>query len=387
MGVAVISNNINEAQSQHVDVLRRVLIAASGSGGHLIPAVQIAQQIKALSPGTSVEFVGVGKPLEETLVVAKGFSRHTLPLVAVKNRGIIGLISFLFTLPKALILTYKLIKKTNPDIVVGVGGYVSVLPILVARFFGIPTWIHEAELYPGLANKVLSYFADNCSLAFAESKIGGRCRPVVTGHPVRSELATVDRSSIPRGVPERLLVLGGSQGARGLDSALSELATLLAEKKLEVVHQAREDQVSKVQAAYLAAGVKAHVVSFIDNMAGAFAWCDIIVSRSGAGSVAEIASVNRPTIFVPYPFQQGTHQTDNAKTLVYAQKALLVEESRDESKRSEFVQKLREAIIELCASANFVRMKKEWYEPRGLQAANRIAEGVLAAANITRPAV
>jgi UDP-N-acetylglucosamine--N-acetylmuramyl-(pentapeptide) pyrophosphoryl-undecaprenol N-acetylglucosamine transferase len=210
------------------------------------------------------------------------------------------------------------------------------------------------------------------SVAFDETRSKGRARLQVTGHPVRQELRTIDRTTVREGAPSHLLVLGGSQGARGLDAAVPEIAPLLAEKGISVVHQSRPEEAQNVATAYRNAKVSAHVVSFIDDMPGAYEWADIIVSRAGASSVAEIGCVNRPAIFVPYPFQQGTHQTDNAKSLVFRQKALLVEETQPD-----FARRLKEALTELLVPANFVRMKEAPFEPRGLDAGARIAKGIL----------
>jgi UDP-N-acetylglucosamine--N-acetylmuramyl-(pentapeptide) pyrophosphoryl-undecaprenol N-acetylglucosamine transferase len=261
----------------------------------------------------------------------------------------------------------------KPDVVVGVGGYVSVLPVIVARMRGIPTWTHEAELHPGLANRVLAHFADWMSVAFPETAVGGRVKLEITGHPVRPELGNVNRNRMPEdGKPKHLLVLGGSQGARGLDEAVKDVASLLGEQKVEVVHQCREEHMEQVARDYAAHKVPAHVVSFIDDMAGAYEWSDVIISRAGASSVAEIGCVNRPAIFVPYPYQQGTHQTDNAKTLVEKNKALLVEE-----KEPEFGRRLREALSKILSPDTFKSMKEAPYDPKGLNAADAIAKGIL----------
>jgi UDP-N-acetylglucosamine--N-acetylmuramyl-(pentapeptide) pyrophosphoryl-undecaprenol N-acetylglucosamine transferase len=157
-----------------------------------------------------------------------------------------------------------------------------------------------------------------------------------------------------------------------LDNAVTGLGDLLCERGVEVVHQCRPGNSEVVIDAYRAANVKASVVPFIDDMAGAYQWSDIIISRSGAGSVAEISCVNRPTIFVPYPFQQGTHQSDTAKTLARINKAVVVEETQPE-----FPRRLREAILELLKPEVFSAMKEAPSELRGLDAAEVIARGIL----------
>jgi len=351
---------------------KRIIVAASGTGGHLIPAMHIVQALKTAEPSCVVEFIGAGRPLEEKLIVDKGFTRHTIASAGVTRRRLTGVVQFLFRFPKGVSQILSLYRSFKPDVVVGVGGYVSVLPVIVARLKGIPTWIHEAERNPGLANKVLGYFADTMSTAFTDTKTRGRAKIVHTGHPVREELRGVDRMSIRDDAPKHLLILGGSQGARGLDEAVPQLAPVLASHKIEVVHQCRPDAMDLVVNSYRASGVAAHVVSFIDDMAGAYQWSDVIISRAGASSVAEISCVNRPTIFVPYPFQQGTHQTDNAQVLVDKKKALLVEETQPE-----FAARLKDALENLLNPSVFREMKEVAVESPSTQAAQAIAEGIL----------
>ena len=355
----------------------RILVAASGSGGHLVPALHIMRAIKSVEPTAVVEFIGAGRPLEDKIIVGAGFTRHLIAAAGVKGKSPLALLKLAFVLPKGVLQSFRLFRRFRPDAVVGVGGYVSVLPIVLARLMRIATWAHEAELHPGLANRFLGYFADTISTAFSETRIRGRAKIVFTGHPVRPELREVERNPAGRGIPTRLLVLGGSQGARSLDNAVTGLGDLLCERGVEVVHQCRPDNSEVVINAYRATKVKASVVPVIDDMAGASQWSDIIISRSGAGSVAEISCVNRPTIFVPYPFQQGTHQSDNAKTLARINKAVVVEETQPE-----FPRRLREAILELLKPEVFSAMKEAASELRGLDAAEVIARGILSARSV-----
>jgi UDP-N-acetylglucosamine--N-acetylmuramyl-(pentapeptide) pyrophosphoryl-undecaprenol N-acetylglucosamine transferase len=355
----------------------RILVAASGSGGHLIPALHIMRAIKARQPNAVVECIGSGRPLEEKIIIGNGFTRHVIKASGIKRRGVLGVLRFVLVLPVALLQCIGLFRRFKPDVVVGVGGYVSVLPVVVARLMRIPTWAHEAELHPGLANRVLGYFAKSISTAFAETEIRGGAKLIFTGHPVRPELKGVDRTSVRPGGPKHLLVLGGSQGAQGLDQAISEFGALLDERGVEVVHQCRPENAELVVNAYRAAKVHASVVSFIDDMAGAYEWSDVIISRAGASSVAEISCVNRPTIFVPYPFQQGTHQTDNARALATQNKALIVEETQPE-----FGRRLRDALASILSEDTFRAMKNAPCEPRGLEAADAIARGILAASGL-----
>lgn len=350
----------------------RVLIAASGTGGHLMPAVQIAKALQRLEPSAQIEFVGSGRALEAKIVDAAGFRRHVLSTSGVKGRGVVGALQFIAGFPRAWFQVRKLIRDFHPSVIVGVGGYVSVLPVLSGWLSGIPTWVHEAELKPGLANNLLCRVASRTSVAFHDARMPSAARIERTGHPIRSDLQSL-RGRMPVGeFPRRALILGGSQGADAIDRACVELASVFREKGTEVWHQCRPENVEFVAAGYKEAGVAARVEPFIDNMCEAYAWADFAISRAGAGAVMEIEAVNLPTIFVPYPFAQGNHQSANARTLVLKQKALLVEEGPD------FVSRLRQAVGSFFSGGLFSQMAARPADLRSLDAAETIARGVLA---------
>ena len=351
-----------------------MLIAAGGTGGHIFPALEIGRAFQRLSlqsvlPPVRVEFLGSGRPLEKQLLAAAGFARHEVPIVGLQNRGLSGLLEFMRLLPGAAWAVWRLLSAYRPHVVLGVGGYVSVLPVITARLRGIPAWIHEAELKPGLANYCLSFFAAKISSAFKEAKMPFAYKVVYTGHPVREELKEI-RAKARR--PERaqhVLVLGGSQGARTLDTALPALAPFLKEQGLEIWHQSRPENVAQVLKAYQASGILARVSAFIDDIVEAYDWADIIISRSGAGTVMEIGVVDKPAIFVPYPFAQGGHQKANALTLVNQGKALLVEEGEA------FEARLKEALTKLIEPEFYKEMQLRFFPGRCTTAAATIAQG------------
>jgi UDP-N-acetylglucosamine--N-acetylmuramyl-(pentapeptide) pyrophosphoryl-undecaprenol N-acetylglucosamine transferase len=351
------------------DARVRVLIAASGSGGHLLPAVFIANAIQKEAPNAEIQFVGSGRPLEEKVIVARGFKRTVVELTGLKGLGVVGLFKFLVRLPKALLSVWRLLGEFRPHVVIGVGGYVSVLPVLAARLRGIPTWIHEAELNPGMANSFLGRFSSRVSVAYEKTTIGSSGSRVHTGHPVRPEMADVKPVSTE--APKNLLVLGGSQGAKSLDRTLASLAPKLKELGVNVMHQSRADQVSGLEEAYGRAGVQAKVFSFTDDMVGAYSWSDVIVARSGAGLVLEIGVSGRPAIFVPLPNSQGGHQIINAEMLEKPGRALIVLEGDD------FEGRLLGALSGILKPDNYRKMCAVRIESRGLTAAGAIAKGVL----------
>lgn len=347
----------------------RVLIAASGSGGHLLPAVWIASALKeqAHKQGfkIEIEFVGSGRPLESKIVDSAGYKRHVVQTVGVVGRGFKGLLQFISSLPLALLQAIRIIRNFNPDLVIGVGGYASVLPVTTAALLAKKTWIHEAELHPGLANRLLSLFADRISCGFKETKLWSS-RTVYTGHPLRADIDQVLSRKVGSEI-RNLLVLGGSQGARSLDLALKHATAELKRLGLKVVHQTRPENQSELKAAYEAAQIEHQVVSYITDMPKAYSESDVIISRSGAASVAEIARIGRPAILVPLPTSQADHQRINAQFLVKAGRALLVEEGEA------FEARLIEALNEIVNPERYKQLESAILQLPENDAATQIA--------------
>jgi UDP-N-acetylglucosamine--N-acetylmuramyl-(pentapeptide) pyrophosphoryl-undecaprenol N-acetylglucosamine transferase len=348
----------------------RVLIAASGSGGHLLPAAAVAAALQ--EKGAIVEFVGSGRPLEEKIIGSAGLKRHVIRTVGLKSRGVKGALEFAYTLPLALWQTQRLLSTFRPQVVVGVGGYVSVLPVLLAAMQSIPTWIHEAELHAGMANGFLSRFVTKVSLAFKDAQLPSMQAAVYTGHPIRSSIAAVQKTFPAQ--PSNLLIVGGSQGAKSLDAAAALVGRIAAARGFKVRHQVRPENVLVVQKSYREVGCSAEVVSFIDDMAQAYAWADLLLCRAGAGTVMEVEALGIPAIFVPYPHAQADHQTANARTLACKGKALIIKEG------DSFLEDLENAINTLFEAAQYQKMLSAPVERRSLQAAKTIAEGVLSLA-------
>lgn len=348
----------------------RILIAAGGTGGHIFPALHVAKAIAELSPGSQVAFIGSGRPLEEKLIDGNGYRRFVLPATRVMQQGLGGVFKFLFSLPSNLAAVRRLFREFKPDVVVGMGGYVSVMPVMVARLSGIPTWIHEAEIAPGLANKLLGIFSTKVSIAFQTTKMLRPRELIYTGHPVRPELAGIAQTPFaPQ--PQRLLIIGGSQGARAIDEAFIQLAPELKRMAVIVHHQTRPENVETLRRAYADAGVDASVVPFITDMAEAYRNCDLVVSRAGAGAVFELLVVNRPAIVVPYPFAQGGHQEGNARVLVASGKGILVTEGE------RFPERILGALEVMTDPEKYREMRASHVNLKPLGAAKEIASGVL----------
>ncbi len=349
-----------------------ILVTASGSGGHLFPAAFIIQAIKELNASTTIRFIGSGRELEREIVGARGVPLDAIDVVGLKNRGIRGILQFLWKLPSALFCTRRLLNQIQPDVVIGVGGYATVLPVLLARLRGVPTWIHEAERRPGLANYLLSFVATRVSVAFEDTVLPLPKKKVFTGHPLRPDLVELADKAPQFGLPLHVLVLGGSQGADSMDRAMIDIAPQLSVQDCEILHQARPSNVEFVRAGYREAGCKAQVIPFIADMKEAFRWAHLVVSRSGAGSVMEIGVVNRPAILVPFPFSQGNHQEVNANLLAERGKAIVVSEG------DAFPSRLHAAILKLSDPTEYRAMVERPAMDRSKCAARTIAQQAMA---------
>ena len=358
----------------------RFMIAASGSGGHLFPAVFIAQALQELDSNCEILFVGSGRPLEAQIIDARGFKRVVISFVGIKNRGLKGLLQALSMFPRAFFQSWRHHRAFRPSVVVGVGGYASVLPVLIGKLRGVPSWIHEAELEPGTANKFLGRFVNVCSTVFPGVKIPG-CRDIrFTGHPLRPELASVPQLANDLARPQHLLILGGSQGSTSIDRAFLSLASTLKSLGLKIWHQCRSENQQLLEKGYAMAGVEARVQPFIENMTEAYSWAEAVVGRSGAASVLELDYVRRPAILVPYLHAQGNHQLTNALTLVDAGKALLVQEQRAEEgdpERRLLAKRLEEALFQICDPAKFQQLKESLSHSRKMDGAHEIAKQLL----------
>lgn len=346
----------------------KVLVAAGGTGGHLFPARHIAQALKAENPESQIEFIGSGRPLEEKIIDSQGFRRHVIETAGVKGLGTKGMLKFALSFPQAVCSVSRLLSSFQPDVVIGVGGYVTVVPVLLAALRGIPTMIHEAEIHPGMANAFLARFVKRITVSFAQATIRPASKVVVTGQPVRAEMKRF--LSQPPHLPEKprkLLVVGGSLGARAIDQGMCDISPYLAEQGFVIVHQTRPESRDQVERVYQEAGVSAHVLSFIDQIDDAYAEADIIIARAGASTVMELTVVNRPVIFVPFPFAQDDHQTRNAQVLVEQGKALLIAEGVG------FSERLRGALEELLTPGVYHRMVERPVTNRTIDAASHIA--------------
>ncbi len=305
----------------------RLLLAGGGTGGHLFPAVALAEQLKKEEPHAEVLFVGTERGLEYRLLPPLGWPLRTISMSGWAGLGVAARCKALAGLARSLGESRRILKEFRPDVVVGVGGYASVPVLLAARLAGVPCLIHEQNAWPGLANRLLGRWARRICLSFPDAARGFRGgRTVVTGNPVRSAMEACPE--LPGG-ETLLLVFGGSHGARAINRAmLAALPQLDAWRgSLQIVHQTGASEVDGVRAGYLQAGWNdVKVEPFIDDMAAAYSRAWLVVCRAGATTLAELSACGRPAVLIPYPHAANNHQVANAAALAAKGAAIMIEE-------------------------------------------------------------
>ena len=303
----------------------RVILAGGGTGGHVIPALAIAQEL-VRSYQAQVQFVGTPRGIENRLVPAAGFSLQLVKVGALKNVSLTTRLKTSFDLPRAIWSAGRILNEFRPDVVIGVGGYASGPAMLAAILRYIPTLAFEPNVVPGFANRIVGRRVSAAAVHFEETAQYFR-NAVVTGVPVREAFFHIPRHR-PDGRPT-LLVFGGSQGAHAINQAMIESAPGLKAKlpSIHVIHQTGERDYNDVLTAYQQMGLSAEVSKFIEDMPAVFGRADLLVCRSGASTVAEIAAAGKPAVFIPFPRAADDHQNVNARALERAGAAVVIEES------------------------------------------------------------
>lgn len=303
----------------------RAILAGGGTGGHVIPALAIADQLKK-SYGAEVMFIGTARGIENRLVPAAGYPLQLVRVGALKNVSLTTRLKTAFDLPRALWDAGRMLNEFAPDVVIGVGGYASGPAMLSAVVKHIPTLAFEPNVIPGFANRMVAHFVSGAAVHFEETAKYFR-HAEVTGVPVRHAFFDIPPK---RGGAPTLLVFGGSQGAHAINEAMFRcLPTLLREApSIHIIHQTGERDYNDARAAYSSVAEAAEVFKFIEDMPAAFARADLVVCRSGASTVAEIAAAGKPAVFVPFPRAADDHQRVNAEALARHGAAVVVEESK-----------------------------------------------------------
>lgn len=298
------------------------LIMAGGTGGHIFPGLAVAHALR--ERGWQVHWLGAPASMEARLVPPQGFALETIDFSGVRGKGIKTLALLPWRLLKALGQALAVVRRVQPDVVVGLGGYISFPGGMAAWLSGKPLVLHEQNSVPGMANKLLARVAKQVFTAFPNVFAQGHW----VGNPLRAAFLQHPEPTqrfAGRSGPLRLLVVGGSLGAKALNDVVPQALALLAPGQRPIVtHQSGAAQIEALQQNYAAAGVQATLTPFIDDTAQAFADADIIVCRAGASTVTEIAAIGAAAVFVPFPAAVDDHQTANARFLVDAGAAWLL---------------------------------------------------------------
>lgn len=300
---------------------KKVMLMAGGTGGHIYPALACAE--KLAEKGFDVEWIGSAGGMEEKLVTQHDIPLHTLSIKGVRGKGALGILLAPWRIAHSIGQAVAILKRSKPDLVLGMGGFVAGPGGVAAKLLGIPLLIHEQNAVAGTTNKVLAKLANTCLQAFDGALTGG----ITVGNPVRGAILEQQvrdvRDDAAR--PLRLLVVGGSLGAKALNEAVPALLQQWPHnQRLDVWHQTGAKNFDAVVAHYQELGVEARVDAYIDNMSQAYYWADVVICRAGAMTVSELAIAGLPSILIPYPHAIDDHQTHNARSLERAEAAVLL---------------------------------------------------------------
>lgn len=307
--------------------MEKVLLTTGGTGGHIFPALAVAEALRRRHPQVRILFAGSQYGPEARLAAQAGLEFVGLPVRGLVGRGWRGLAAAA-GMAAACGSAVRLMRRFRPDVAAGFGGYAAFAPLLAARLCGVPCVLHEQNAVAGASNRLLGRLADTVCLSLEATQgfVPEKC--VLTGNPVRAAVAAVGERPRAFG-SRRLLIMGGSQGAHALNVYVMERLTLLREAGVEVRHQTGKRDHDTVRAAYVAAGFDESCVSpFIDDMASAYAWADVAFCRAGATTVAELCAAGLPAVLVPFPHAAHDHQRSNAVALSQAGAARWLAEDR-----------------------------------------------------------
>ncbi|MBV9575004.1 MAG: undecaprenyldiphospho-muramoylpentapeptide beta-N-acetylglucosaminyltransferase [Gammaproteobacteria bacterium] len=308
--------------------LQKVLVMAGGTGGHIFPGLAVAECLK--ERGISVEWLGTQQGLEAQLVPQAGISLHFIRIAGLRGKGIKPLLFAPFKIIGAIKDAIRVIKTINPDIVIGMGGFVSGPGGVAAWLMRCPLIIHEQNAKAGLTNKILSLFSARTLQGFPAA-FKANTKVVTIGNPVRSDIVNLpppsERLSLHK-PPFRLLVLGGSLGAQALNELVPQaIAQLPLADRPVILHQAGNKHIDLTKKQYEAMGVTVTLQAFVKDMAEAYGWADMVLCRAGALTVAELCVAGLGAIFVPFPHAVDDHQTENAHFMVKHEAALCIKQS------------------------------------------------------------
>ncbi len=308
----------------------RVVFAGGGTGGHLFPGIALAKEFEARFPGSRILFVSSGRPIEEKVLSKTGYETAFIQVSGIKGKSLWAKFKSAMILPKGVLTAVALLRKFKPHVVMGLGGYSAGPVILGAWMLGIHRAICEQNQVPGITNKILARFSDRIYVAYTNTPLKAAPEKIrVFGNPVRREIIeSLQKAGNDSGGLQKVftvLILGGSQGAHGLNTALVEaVGHLNHPEQYRFIHQTGEADSAMVQRAYDEKKISHTTVPFFEDMASLYRQADLVVCRSGATTLAEVAIAGCAVIFVPFPHAADNHQVFNAKPLVEAGAAEMI---------------------------------------------------------------
>lgn len=305
----------------------RLLLTGGGTGGHLFPAVASAEKFQQIHPGSEVLFVGTKRKIDTKSLALYGFHSESIVCYGLKGKSVVELLKAVCVLPISLFQALRILLRFKPDVILGVGGYVTGPVVAAGKLLRIPAVIHEQNSIPGLANRALAKFADKICLSLPGSEAYFSSEKVrITGNPVRKNIleSAAKQESRVDGT-KTLLVLGGSQGAKPVNELVTKAVcsvTSDVRRNFKIIHQTGEKDAERVTEIYTKHGVDAEVKAFFSDMSEVYEQADLVVSRAGATSLAEMSVLGKPSILIPYPYAADNHQEKNGEYYVGGKGAL-----------------------------------------------------------------
>jgi UDP-N-acetylglucosamine--N-acetylmuramyl-(pentapeptide) pyrophosphoryl-undecaprenol N-acetylglucosamine transferase len=307
--------------------IKKITITTGGTGGHVIPGIALAQAL--IKKGIEVNWLGSKSGIESTLVAKAGIDINYINAYRVKNQNVFKKILALVCFMPSIFAARSILKKNKPDLIISMGGFVAVTGSLAARTLGIPIIIHEQNAVMGMANRTLSHLASKVITAFPDTH--DHKKLIQLGNPLRNNLLQLTPPQTryeQRQGKIRLLILGGSGGAAQFNKIItSVLADIRKDLRPQIWHQTGKEKLQTITDLYAEKGVKAQIDGFIDDIGAAYAWADLVISRSGAISVSEIAAAGIAAILVPYPHAANKHQHANARHITSTDGAIIIEQA------------------------------------------------------------
>lgn len=334
---------------------KTALVMAGGTGGHIFPGLAVAQALR--EQGWKVHWLGAPGSMEERLVPPQGFPLETIDFSGVRGKGLLTLALLPLRLLKAFAQAWAVVRRVRPDVVIGLGGYISFPGGMMATLAGKPLILHEQNSVAGMANKVLANVASRVFCAFPNALPGAQW----VGNPLRQAFLQQPPPAerfAGRSGPLRILVVGGSLGAKALNDTVPQaLALIPPEQRPQVRHQSGAKQMQALQASYASAGVQAELTPFIDDTASAYAQADLVICRAGASTVTELAAVGAAAIYVPFPHAVDDHQTTNARFVVDAGGGWVVQQTAlSPEKLAHMIQNMqRSTLLETAQKAKMMQ--------------------------------